>query len=135
MLVDFLVASKLSLPLILGTCFIDENEEAIIPREICILLKDMTEVAIAQTSAGTFPVKLGRDYFVPADSEFFVSVNESGLIGNSSLPWVVSKDLCYKWSYGDSFIWKFSGKAGKFVRKRNILRRVQWWRLRPKCNP
>jgi hypothetical protein len=58
MLVDFLVARKLSVPLILGTSFIDEHVEAIFPCERRILLKDMTEVAIAQTSAGTVPVKL-----------------------------------------------------------------------------
>jgi hypothetical protein len=65
MLVDFLVASKLSVPLILGTSFIDEHVEANFPRELRILLKDMTEVAIAQTSAGTVPVNLPETISYP----------------------------------------------------------------------
>jgi hypothetical protein len=41
MLIEFLVAKRLSVPVILGTFFIDENVEAILPRERRIILRDM----------------------------------------------------------------------------------------------
>jgi Reverse transcriptase (RNA-dependent DNA polymerase)/RNase H-like domain found in reverse transcriptase len=71
---EFLVAKQLSVPLSLGTSFIDENVEAIFLRERRIVLKDMSEVSIGQKTADISPVKLEKDYYVPASSEFVVAV-------------------------------------------------------------
>mgnify|MGYP003497457797 FL=1 len=74
MCTEFLVAKQLSVPLILGTSFIDENVEAIFPRERRIALRDMSEVSIGQKIADILPVKIAKDYYVPASSEFVVAV-------------------------------------------------------------
>jgi hypothetical protein len=72
MLIEFLVAKQLSVPVILGTSFFDENVEALFPLERRIVLRDMSEVSIGQNTADISPVKLAKDYCVPAPSEFVV---------------------------------------------------------------
>jgi hypothetical protein len=48
MLIEFLVAKQLSVHAILGTSFIDENVEAIFPREHCIVLRDIWKFKLAR---------------------------------------------------------------------------------------
>jgi hypothetical protein len=78
---DFLVSHTLSVPLILGTAFIDEHVSAIFPDQRRIVLKDLSEVAILHSSVETSSVKLDCDYLVPSFSEFVVCVTtkRSGL--------------------------------------------------------
>jgi hypothetical protein len=73
-LIEFFVAKQLSVHVILGTSFIDENLEAIFPRERRIVLRNISEVSIGQNAADISPVKLATDYCVPASSEFVVAV-------------------------------------------------------------
>ena len=72
--IDFLVAREFSVPLILGTSFIDENVSVIFPDQNRIVLKDLSEVAIIHSSVETSSVKIIRDYMIPSFSEFFVGV-------------------------------------------------------------
>jgi hypothetical protein len=72
--IDFLVARELSVPLILGTAFIDEHVSTIFPDRHRIVLKDLSEVAIIHSSVETSSVNTIRDYLTPSFSEFVVSV-------------------------------------------------------------
>jgi hypothetical protein len=74
MLIEFLVTKRVSVPVILGTSFIDEHVEAILPHERRIILRYMSEVYIGPDTAEVSTVKLAKDYCVPASSEFFVAV-------------------------------------------------------------
>jgi hypothetical protein len=78
---DFLVTQTLSVPLILGTAFIDEHISAIFPDQRRIVLKHLSEVAILHSSVETSSVNPVRDYLVPSFSEFVVCVTtkRSGL--------------------------------------------------------
>jgi hypothetical protein len=136
MLIEFLVAQQLSVPVILGTSFIDENVEAIFPRERRIVLRDMSEVSIGQNTADISPVKLAKDYCVPASSEFIVAVTSkrAGISEIRQSPMRSRKIFAATVFQNSLRQERFSCNWQNFQIRRYFCEKVQWWLSRPRCS-
>jgi RNase H-like domain found in reverse transcriptase/Reverse transcriptase (RNA-dependent DNA polymerase)/Integrase zinc binding domain/Integrase core domain/Chromo (CHRromatin Organisation MOdifier) domain len=71
---EALVVQQLSVPLILGTSFIDQYVEAIYPEKRRIVLRDLSEIEILHSPVETLAVKLVCDYLLSPLAETAVRV-------------------------------------------------------------